>query len=124
MTPLKEQYSTFQRATANEQGCLKGVKAIWKEKISKKYQQFDVVTNNLPPNWVPVPEIFVFDEMFLINCKLLRTTKTMTITEYAMFLHNSFFVPHYKNNGNEIHLIFVSGFEKRAHFAQRPNFFF
>ena len=98
----QEQYSTFPRAIADEKGCLrKGVKAIWKEKISKKYQQFDVVTNNLPPNWVP--EIIVFDGMFLINCKPLRTTKT--ITEYAMFLHNRFFVPHYRNNAKEIHLI-------------------
>jgi len=99
----QEQYSTFPRAIADEIGCLqKGVKAIWKEKISKKYQQFDVVTNNLPPNWVP--EIIVFDGMFLINCKPLRTRKT--ITEYAMFLHNRFFVPHYRNNAKEIHLIY------------------
>ena len=76
--------------------------AIWKGKINKKYQQFDVVTNNLPPNWVP--EIIVFDKMFLINCKPLLSTKT--ITEYAMLLKNRFFVPHYRNNAKEIHMIF------------------
>lgn len=78
------------------------MKAIWKEKIGKRYQHFDVVSNNIPPNWVP--EIIIIDGMFLINCKPLRTTKT--ITEYAVFLHNRFFVPHYRNNAKEIHLIF------------------
>ena len=99
----QEQYSILPRAIADENGGLrKGVKAIWKDKIGKKYQQFDVVTNTVPSNWLP--EIVVFDGMFLINCKPLRTTKT--ITEYAMFLHNRFFVPHFRNDAKEIHLIF------------------
>ncbi len=42
--------------------------------------------------------------MFLINCKPLRTT--MSMSEYAMFLHNRFFVPHYRNNAKEIHFVF------------------
>ncbi len=45
--PNQEQYSVLPRAIANEKGCpRKGVKSIWKDKIEKKYQQFDVVTND------------------------------------------------------------------------------
>ena len=43
--------------------------------------------------------------MFLINCKPLRTSNN--ITEYAVQLHNRFFIPHYREiTPKRIHLIF------------------
>ena len=101
--PNLEQYSIFPRAIVDENGHLrKGVKATWKDKIGKRYEQLKVVTNFLPQGWTP--ETVVFDAMFLINCKPLRNSSA--ISDYATLLFNRFFLPHFENNCEEVHIVF------------------
>lgn len=104
--PNQEQYSIYPRAIADDDGCIrKGVKAVWKDKNSKRYSDthMGVILNTLPLGWVP--DMVVMDGMFLINCKPLRNTTT--ISDYAMLLFNRFFAPYFQTNSTkEIHLVF------------------
>ena len=46
----------------------------------------------------------IIDGMFIINCKPLRTSKS--IAEYSLFLFRRFLLPHFQSQVKEIHLLF------------------
>ena len=98
-----EQYSPHPRAICDENGLpLKGSKSVWKDKLKKRYSEPQVVFEVLPRGWIP--QAVVFDGMFLINCKPLRSIGTLK--EYGKFLFNNFLLQHYRVNVEEIHLLF------------------
>ncbi len=100
---LPEQYSLYPRALCDENGLpLKGSKSLWKDKLRKRYSKPQVVFETLPNGWIP--QAVIIDGMFLINCKPLRSTATLK--EYAKYIFNSFLLPHYQADVQEIHLLF------------------
>ena len=103
--PVKEQYSLYPRAIADENGRpVKGLKSVWKDKLKKRYPgpTAQVVLNMLPNQWKA--DAVILDAMFFINCKPLRNTEN--ITDYSSFLFNRFLLPHYQAQVNEVHLLF------------------
>ena len=94
--PTTEQYSLYPRAIADEDGCpLKGSKSIWKDKLKKRYSgpNMEVVMDRLPNQWTA--DAIIIDGMFLINCKPLRSTKT--IADYSYFCSDDSFCLTFKN---------------------------
>ena len=93
--PAQEQYSIYPRALADAFGKPnKGSKATWTEKVSKRYTdgQYPVLSNTLPPQWIP--QTVIVDAMFTINCNPLRHTSK--VSDYAKLLFNRFVYPHYR----------------------------
>lgn len=85
----------------------KGSKAIWTDKLEKRYttqmcESTPVIMNALPSRWVP--EVVILDAMFLIQCSPLR--QTMTIMDYAKLLFNRFVTLHYQAEVKQVHVLF------------------
>ena len=83
---VKEQYSLYPRAIADENGHpVKGLKSVWKDKLKKRYPgpTAQVDLNMLPNQWKADAVI-----MFFINCKPLWNNEN--VTDYSSFLFNRF----------------------------------
>ena len=79
---MSEQYAILSRVIADENGHpVKGSKAVWKDQLKKRYPgpTAQVVTDILPTDWKA--DTVILDAMFFINCKPLRNTRTIVITQ-------------------------------------------